>query len=75
MFGPLNGVRVVLVFGAGLAALVAFFLGEIWVGMLLVAGIIVHGLGWLYLYRQRGGADSSPHQVDEGAGHRPGSLP
>jgi hypothetical protein len=55
MFGPLNGVRVVLVATASLAAVVAFFIGQVMVGILLLIGIIAHGLGWLYLYRQRSG--------------------
>lgn len=79
MFGPLNGVRVVLVAAACLAAVVAFGIGEPWVGLILVAGVVVHGIGWLYLYRQR--ADQSRHgesssdPLGESGRHHPGALP
>lgn len=52
MFGPLNGVRTALVVGAGFTALVAAFLGFWTVTAVLGLGIALHGLGWLYLYRQ-----------------------
>jgi hypothetical protein len=55
MFGPLNGVRVVLVGAAVLASLAAFLAGYTMVGWLLMLGVGLHGLGWLYLYRQRPG--------------------
>ena len=50
MFGPLNGVRVGLVSAAVVAALAAFFVGFPGAGILLLAGVAIHGLGWLYLY-------------------------
>jgi len=52
MFGPLNGVRTALVAGAALAAVVAAILGHWAVTLVLALAIAVHGLGWLYLYRQ-----------------------
>lgn len=52
MFGPLNGVRTALVIGAGLAGLVAAALGEWIVALVLGVGIVLHGAGWLYLYRK-----------------------
>lgn len=52
MFGPLNGVRTALVIAAGLTALVAAILGYWTVTTVLALGIAIHGLGWLYLYRQ-----------------------
>jgi hypothetical protein len=53
MFGPLNGVRVVLVGAAVMAAAVGFISGHPVVGWVLLAGVAIHGLGWLYLYRHR----------------------
>lgn len=53
MFGPLNGVRAVLVAGAAIAALVAFVAGHPGAGAILLLGVGVHGLGWLYLYARR----------------------
>jgi uncharacterized membrane protein len=53
MFGPLNGVRVALVISAFLAAIAAFVAGYAVAGSVLLAGVIVHGLGWLYMYRRR----------------------
>jgi len=52
MFGPLNGVRVALVSLAAVAAVAAMIAGYPLVTAVLVLGIVVHGLGWLYLYRQ-----------------------
>jgi hypothetical protein len=52
MFGPLNGVRVALVSFAVVAALAALLAGYPFVAMVLFLGVAVHGLGWLYLYRQ-----------------------
>ncbi|HSO50468.1 MAG TPA: hypothetical protein VLS86_07960 [Acidimicrobiia bacterium] len=52
MFGPLNGVRVALVCFAVVAALAALIAGYPFVAAILLAGVAVHGLGWLYLYRQ-----------------------
>lgn len=51
-FGPLNGVRVALVIAATLAALAALGFGYVAAGLVLLAGVAVHGLGWLYLYRR-----------------------
>lgn len=53
MFGPLNGVRVALVALAGLTALLAGFLEQWTVALVLAAGVAIHGLGWWYLARQR----------------------
>lgn len=58
MFGPLNGVRTALVIGAALAALAAMAFGEWFVAAVLLLAVAVHGLGWLYLYRQ-------PHQSQD----------
>lgn len=52
MFGPLNGVRVALVISAAVAAVVAAVIGYWAVTLVLALGVGVHGLGWLYLYRQ-----------------------
>lgn len=53
MFGPLNPVRVTLVIAAGMAAVIAFFTGFALAGTILLAGVLVHGLGWIYLYGLR----------------------
>jgi hypothetical protein len=53
VFGPLNGVRVALVASALVAAIVAFILGAPAAGAILLAAVALHGLGWLYLYRNR----------------------
>ena len=52
MFGPLNGVRTALVITAAVTALLAAALGQWVVTLVLLAGVAIHGLGWLYLYRQ-----------------------
>lgn len=52
MFGPLNGVRTALVVGAALTALLAAAFGQWLVTAVLLLGVAIHGLGWLYLYRQ-----------------------
>ncbi len=52
MFGPLNGVRVALVCFAVVAAIAGLIAGYPIVSALLLAGVALHGLGWLYLYRQ-----------------------
>jgi hypothetical protein len=52
MFGPLNGVRVALVCFAVVAAIAALIAGYPGVTVVLLAGVALHGLGWLYLYRQ-----------------------
>lgn len=59
MFGPLNGVRVALVAGAVLAAITALFSGYVAAGLVLLAGVALHGLGWLYLYNHRAGPGNS----------------
>lgn len=53
VFGPLNGVRVALVSSAVVAALAALLVGYPAVAVVLLAGVAIHGLGWIYLYRQR----------------------
>jgi hypothetical protein len=60
MVGPLNGVWAALVAAAGIAALVALAAGVTRAGMVLLAGIAVHGLGWLFLYRQHQERDLPP---------------
>jgi hypothetical protein len=52
VFGPLNGVRVALVCLAVVAAIAALIAGYPLVTAVLLAGVAIHGLGWLYLYRQ-----------------------
>jgi hypothetical protein len=53
VFGPLNGVRTVLVVGAAVAALIAAALGQWVVTVVLAVGIAAHGLLWGYLWRHR----------------------
>jgi hypothetical protein len=53
MFGPLNGVRVALVSCAVVAALGALIMGYPGAALVLIVGVAIHGLGWLYLYRHR----------------------
>jgi hypothetical protein len=50
MFGPLNGVRVALVAAAVVASMAAFVVGSPIAGGVLLTGVAVHGVGWLYLY-------------------------
>lgn len=52
MYGPLNGVRVALVTLAVIAALFAAVLGYWLVTLILLVGVALHGLGWLYLAQQ-----------------------
>ena len=52
MYGPLNGVRVALVTLAVIAALFAAVLGFWMVTLVLLMGVALHGLGWLYLAQQ-----------------------
>ena len=52
MFGPLNGVRVALVCFAVVAAVAGLIAGYPIVTVVLAAAVAVHGLGWLYLYRE-----------------------
>jgi hypothetical protein len=52
MFGPLNGVRVALVCFAVVAAIAGLIAGYPLVAAVLLLGVAIHGLGWLYLYRQ-----------------------
>ena len=59
MFGPLNGVRVALVSFAVVAAIAGLIAGYPVVSAVLLAGVALHGLGWLYLYRQH--LRRSPH--------------
>ena len=61
MYGPLNGVRVALVTLAALAALLAAILGYPMVTLVLVVGVALHGLGWMYLANQaKTDPDESP---------------
>lgn len=60
MFGPLNGVRTALVIGAGIAAVVAAALGWWGASIVLLVAIGIHGLGWLYLWRQAQEGDTPP---------------
>lgn len=53
MFGPLNGVRTALVISAAVAALAAIALGYVGAGVILLVGVAIHGIGWLYLYSRR----------------------
>lgn len=59
MFGPLNGVRTALVIGAVIAALVSLLAGHAAAAGILLLGVAIHGVGWLYLYamRDRTGAE------------------
>jgi hypothetical protein len=59
VFGPLNGVRTALVIAAGVAAIVSLLAGFPEAAAVLLFGIGIHGLGWLYLYvnRDRSAAD------------------
>jgi hypothetical protein len=52
MFGPLNGVRVALVCFAVLAAFAALLAGYPAATWILLSGVAIHGIGWMYLYRQ-----------------------
>lgn len=53
MFGPLNGVRTALVIGAVVAAFVSLLMGYPGAAGILLLGVAIHGLGWLYLYTVR----------------------
>jgi hypothetical protein len=53
MYGPLNGVRTALVIAALLAALVSLVAGYPAAAAVLGAGVVLHGLGWVYLYLTR----------------------
>ncbi|HET7846374.1 MAG TPA: hypothetical protein VFL72_02710 [Acidimicrobiia bacterium] len=55
MFGPLNGPRVALVGAACVAGLAALIAGYPGASIVLFSGVAIHGLGWLYLYRQQRG--------------------
>ena len=58
MFGPLNGVRTVLVSGAVICSILALILGYPIVAVVLSVGIAAHGALWWWMYRQRNeGAD------------------
>ena len=56
MFGPLNGVRTALVVAAALAALMAGLFGYWVVTAVLGTAVLIHGLGWWYLYRKATGS-------------------
>ncbi len=51
-FGPLNAVRTALVAAAIVTALLAMVLGYWIVSVVLLAGVLVHAAGWLWLYRR-----------------------
>jgi hypothetical protein len=53
MFGPLNGVRTVLVVGAVIASLLALMLGYPIVAVVLGVGITAHVGLWVWLYQRR----------------------
>lgn len=53
MFGPLNGVRTVLVVGAVIASLLALMLGYPIVAVVLGVGIAAHVGLWVWLYQRR----------------------
>lgn len=53
MFGPLNGVRTVLVVGAAIASLLALMLGYPIVAVVLGVGIAAHVGLWVWLYQRR----------------------
>ena len=53
VFGPLNGVRLALVIAAAIAGLVAILAGFAVAGAVLLAGVALHGVGWVYLYNHR----------------------
>lgn len=53
VFGPLNGVRTALVIAAAVAALISLVAGYPAVAGILLLGVAIHGLGWLYLYATR----------------------
>jgi hypothetical protein len=58
MFGPLNGVRVALVAGSAVAAILAAVLGYWFVTLVLAIGIGFHGLLWWKMWAdQREAAD------------------
>jgi hypothetical protein len=60
MFGPLNGVRLALVILAGVAAIVAAGFGQWTVTAVLSAGILIHGMLWLKMYRDH---NSRPPEI------------
>jgi hypothetical protein len=64
VFGPLNGVRTILVVGAAVTALIAAALGQWVVTVVLGVGIAAHGLLWGYLWRHRDQHQGAP--LDEG---------
>lgn len=49
----MNGVRTALVIAAGLAAIVSLLAGFPEAAAVLLFGVAIHGLGWLYLYVTR----------------------
>jgi len=60
MFGPLNGVRSALVATAVFAAIIAFALGLPVAGVVILAGVAVHGLGWWWLYQRHRPTQDQP---------------
>lgn len=53
MFGPLNGVRTALVVLAVIAALASALVGEFLAAAVILMAVLVHGVGWLFLYSKR----------------------
>jgi hypothetical protein len=51
MFGPLNGVRTVLVAGAAICSIVALIMGRPIVAVVLSVGIAAHAALWWWMYR------------------------
>ncbi len=49
----MNGVRTALVIGAVIAALISLLAGHTGAAGILLLGVAIHGLGWLYLYAMR----------------------
>ena len=59
VYGPLNGVRIALVAAAVVAALAALFVGFVGAAIVLLVAVVIHGLGWRYLYTHRYPDESS----------------
>ena len=53
MFGPLNGVRTVLVAGAVICSILSLILGYPVVAIVLSVGIAAHGALWWWMYQHR----------------------
>ena len=53
MHGSLNAARIALVATAVVAAILAAVVGKWVVTVVLLAAVVIHGFGWVYLSRQR----------------------